>query len=174
MSAHSSQKTKKSLRLIKFKDLKKSMRARTNYPKQNVNRISMSLPPKLLIEFEKSMEKAGFTDRSKAIQAALHSFVDEHSWKSSNNDNNANSGIGVGVIILLYDNHIYGQDRKSVQIQHLYSDVISSATHVHLKDDNCLESIMVSGERKRIKELTKKLSENRGIKSIKVHFMSLF
>jgi metal-responsive CopG/Arc/MetJ family transcriptional regulator len=33
---------------------------------------------------------------------------------------------------------------------------------------------MVSGERKRIKELTKKLSENRGIKSIKVHFMSLF
>lgn len=134
----------------------------------------MSLPPKLLVEFEKSMEKAGFTDRSKAIQAALHSFVDEHHWKSSNNDDNDDSGTGVGVIILLYDNHIYSQDRKSVQIQHLYSDVISSATHVHLKEDNCLESIMVSGERKRIKELAKKLSENRGIKSIKVHFMSLF
>jgi CopG family transcriptional regulator, nickel-responsive regulator len=139
-----------------------------------VNRISMSLPPRLLVEFEKSMHNAGFTDRSKAIQAALHSFVDEHNWKSSSDDKNDNSEIGVGAIILLYDNHIYNQDRKSLQIQHLYSDVIRSATHVHLQDDNCLESIMVSGERKRIKELTKKLSENRGIKSIKVHFMSLF
>lgn len=133
----------------------------------------MSLPPRLLVEFEKSMDKAGFTDRSKAIQAALHSFVDEYHWKSSSNGNNEISGTGAGVIILLYDNHIYSQDRKSVQVQHLYNDVISSATHVHLKDDNCLESIMVRGERKRIKELTKKLSENRGIKSIKVHFMSL-
>lgn len=139
-----------------------------------MNRISMSLPPRLLVEFEKSMQKAGFTDRSKAIQAALHSFVDEYHWKSSGSDNNDNSETGVGAIILLYDNHIYNQDRKSVQIQHLYSDVICSATHVHLEEDNCLESIMVSGERKRIKELAKKLSENRGIKSIKVHFMSLF
>jgi hypothetical protein len=41
----------------------------------------MSLRPKLLAEFDKSMIKAGFTDRSKAIQTALHSFVDEHNWK---------------------------------------------------------------------------------------------
>src|SRR5215467_10016780 len=45
-----------------------------------VERISMSLRPKLLAEFDKSMIKAGFTDRSKAIQTALHSFVDEHNW----------------------------------------------------------------------------------------------
>jgi CopG family nickel-responsive transcriptional regulator len=141
--------------------------------KQKVNRISMSLPPKLLVEFEKSMGKAGFTDRSKAIQAALHSFVDEYHWRGNSNDDNNDSGIGAGVIILLYDNHIYSQDRKSVQVQHLYSDIISAAIHVHLQDDNCLESIMVRGERKKIRELTKKLSQNRGIKSIKVHFMSL-
>jgi CopG family transcriptional regulator, nickel-responsive regulator len=117
----------------------------------------MSLPPRLLVEFEKSMEKAGFTDRSKAIQAALHSFVDEYHWKSSSNGNNDISGTGAGVIILLYDNHIYSQDRKSVQVQHIYSDVISSATHVHLKDDNCLESIMVRGERKKDKRTNKEI-----------------
>lgn len=43
----------------------------------------MSLSPKLLAEFDKSMVKAGFTDRSKAIQTALHSFVDEHKWKDN-------------------------------------------------------------------------------------------
>jgi CopG family nickel-responsive transcriptional regulator len=139
--------------------------------KQKVNRISMSLPPKLLVEFEKSMGKAGFTDRSKAIQAALHSFVDDYYWKG--NDDGDMSKKGAGVIILLYDNRIYNQDKKSVHVQHLYNDIISAATHVHLEQDICLESIMVRGQRNKIKELARELSQNRGIKSVKVHFMSL-
>jgi CopG family transcriptional regulator, nickel-responsive regulator len=41
----------------------------------------MSLPSELLSEFDKSMTKVGFPDRSKAIQTALHSFIDENKWK---------------------------------------------------------------------------------------------
>lgn len=140
--------------------------------KERVNKISMSLPPTLLNEFEKSMQNAGYTDRSKAIQAALHSFVDDYYWKGNDN-NGTNNTKGAGVIILLYDNRIYSQDKKSIHVQHLYSDIINAATHVHLEDDICLESIMVTGQRKKIKELASKLSHNRGIKNVKVHFMSL-
>jgi CopG family nickel-responsive transcriptional regulator len=132
----------------------------------------MSLPPRLLAEFEKFMQNAGYTDRSKAIQVALHSFVDGYYWKG-NKDNEIDTADGAGVIILLYDNHLYRQDKNSVHVQHSFSDIISAATHVHLKHDVCLESIMVKGQRKRIKELARKLSQNRGIKSVKVHFMSL-
>lgn len=131
----------------------------------------MSLPPMLLTEFEKSMQKAGYTDRSKAIQVALHSFVDDYYWEG--NYNNGKSSTGAGVIILLYDNRIYSQDKKSIHVQHSYNDIINAATHVHLENDICLESIMVSGPRKKIKELARKLSQNRGIKSVKVYFMSL-
>jgi metal-responsive CopG/Arc/MetJ family transcriptional regulator len=88
----------------------------------------MSLSPKLLAEFDKSMIKAGFTDRSKAIQTALHSFVDEHNWV----DDLPKSG--AGAIIMLYDNHVYNQDTKSTRIQHKYNDIISAATHLHLND----------------------------------------
>jgi CopG family transcriptional regulator, nickel-responsive regulator len=140
-----------------------------SHRKVQVKRISISLSPKLLAEFSKSMQKAGFTDRSKAIQAALYSFINEYDWKSINS-NNAN---GAGAIIILYDNHIYNQDTLSTQIQHEYKEIISAATHLHLEDDNCLEAIMVNGDIKRIKELASKLSENRGIKSVKVHFASL-
>lgn len=144
-----------------------------NQNKKKVNRISISLPSQLLTKFDKAIEQAGFTDRSKAIQAALYSFVNELNWKGNEDDVNEKNGIGVGVIILLYDNHIYSQDKKSTHIQHQYNDVISAATHVHLDNDKCLESIMVKGKRKKIKDLATKLSENRGINSIKVHFMSL-
>jgi CopG family transcriptional regulator, nickel-responsive regulator len=135
--------------------------------KQQVQRISISLPPKLLDKFDKSMEKAGFKDRSKSIQTALHSFINENDWKYDNTDKT-----GAGAIIVLYDSHVYNQDTLSTRIQHQYSDVISAVTHLHLEGDNCLESIMVKGNTRRIKDLAKGLSKNRGIKNMKVHFIS--
>ncbi len=54
-----------------------------------VKRISMSLTQNLFKEFEKSMLKAGFSDRSKAIQAALYAFVDENKWKGEESQSGA-------------------------------------------------------------------------------------
>jgi CopG family nickel-responsive transcriptional regulator len=94
------------------------------------------------------MKKAGYTDRSKAIQTALHSFINENDWKETEGKN------GAGTITILYDNHTFNQDSASTQIQHKYSDIISAATHMHLSHNNCLETIMVRDEIKKIKELT--------------------
>jgi CopG family nickel-responsive transcriptional regulator len=127
----------------------------------------MSLPPKLLAEFDKSMTKAGFSDRSKAIQTALHSFVDEH------NQIDDLSKAGAGAIILLYDNHSYNKDTKSTSIQHKYNDIIGAVTHLHLNNHDCLECIMIKGDIKRMKELANELSNNRGIKSLKFHFVDV-
>jgi CopG family transcriptional regulator, nickel-responsive regulator len=127
----------------------------------------MSLPLELLSEFDKSMTKVGFPDRSKAIQTALHSFIDENEWKIEDEN------LGAGSITMLYNNHIFNQDTKSTQTQHKYNSVISAATHIHLDNNNCLETIMVKGKIKIIKNLVKDLSENRGIKSLKVNFVSL-
>jgi CopG family nickel-responsive transcriptional regulator len=74
---------------------------------------------------------------------------------------------------MLYDNHAYNHDSTSTHTQHHFNDIISTTTHMHLDHDNCLETIMVKGEIKRMKELTKSLSENRGIKSLKVHFVTM-
>jgi CopG family nickel-responsive transcriptional regulator len=135
--------------------------------KTQLTRISMSLPSDLLIKFDESMVRAGYTDRSKALQTAIHSLINDYSWKSGDNTE------GAGAVVMLYDNHAYNQDKKSIQVQHKYSDVISASTHVHLKNDNCLETIIVKGDMKKIRDLAKHLSENRGIKSLKVNFMSV-
>ncbi len=146
--------------------------------KTKVKRISISLSPILLEEFDRAMGRTGFTDCSKAIQTALHSFIDNSNWennkdKKDSEDKFLDRYVGAGAIILLYDNHTYNQDSISTQIQHNYNDVIIASTHLHLDEHNCLESIMVNGKANRIKELTQKLSENRGIKSIKVNFVSI-
>lgn len=133
-----------------------------------VERISISLPPELLSEFDKSMKSAGFSERSKAIQTALHSFIDQNDWDKGEDSRN-----GAGAIMMLYDNHAYSHDDAGTHIQHRFSEIISATTHMHLDHDNCLETIMVRGEIKKIKDLAKSLSENRGIKSLKVHFVSI-
>jgi hypothetical protein len=47
-------------------------------------------------------------------------------------------------MIMMYDNHVYNQDKKSIQVQHKYADVISTPTHFRPID--CLETIIVKGE----------------------------
>ena len=131
-----------------------------------MTRISMSLPSELLCEFDKSIVKSGFPDRSKAIQTALHSLIDQSNWEAEDKES------GAGAIMMLYNNHIFNKNTKSIQTQHKYNDVISATTHMHLDGDNCLENIMVKGNVKVIKDLVKDLLQNRGIKSLKVHFVS--
>jgi CopG family transcriptional regulator, nickel-responsive regulator len=132
-----------------------------------LTRISISLPSALLTKFDESMVRAGYTDRSKALQTAIHSLIDDYSWKTNDNAE------GAGAIIMMYNNHTYNQDKRSTQVQHKYADIISASTHIHLENDNCLETIMVKGDIKKIRNLAKHLSENRGIKSLKVNFISV-
>ncbi len=146
--------------------MKKKQRS-SHDDERNVMRISMSLSSKLLAEFDRAMKKAGYSDRSKAIQTAMHSFVDEYGWKGNN------SHEGAGAIVLLYDNHMYNHDSASTESQHDYTDIISAVTHTHLDHENCLETIMVKGEIGRIKELARKISKNRGIKSLKINFVTM-
>jgi CopG family nickel-responsive transcriptional regulator len=135
--------------------------------REPVKRISMSLPTKLLSEFDKSMSNAGYIDRSKALQTAMHSFINNYDWNSGSNE------FGAGAIIMLYDNHVYDQDEKSTQVQHRYQEIISATTHIHLNESNCLETIIVKGHIEKVRELAKYLSQNRGIKNLKIHFFSL-
>ncbi|SPC33482.1 putative nickel-responsive regulator [Candidatus Nitrosocaldus cavascurensis] len=136
--------------------------------KSGVVRISISLPSDLLASFERVSKKAGFTDRSKAIQTAMRAFISENEWLSGNE-----SGKGAGLIELLYDPHTRNIEKALTLIQHNYNHIVTASTHMHLDDDNCLEAILVRGDARSIKRLVKELVEKKGIKSIKVNFVKV-
>lgn len=129
----------------------------------------MSLPNTLLDQFDKSMKNAGFADRSKAIQSSLYEFIYNNEWKENQHDDSN----GAGVLVILYDNHLFGTDTGSIQNQHEYTDIIVSSTHLHLDQRNCLETIMLRGKIQRIKVFIKFISESRGIKSLKMHYVGI-
>ena len=128
-----------------------------------VSRISISIDPELLDEFDETIQRIGY-NRSTAVQLAMRDFLTEHKWKDL-------EGTLAGVITMMYDHHTGGVMEMLTHLQHDYTDIINSSTHIHLDHDNCLEILAVKGDASKIKKLAEVLSVTRGLQQIRVSLM---
>jgi CopG family nickel-responsive transcriptional regulator len=133
---------------------------------KGVRRFSVSIPPKLLEDFDKVIKKMGY-ERSKAIRLAMQNFLTEYRWTSEE------ERVGVGALVMIYGHETRGLEETLTDIQHEYRKVISSTTHIHLDDQNCLEILAVKGEVKTTQSLAKKLMRERGVKQLKLTTLTL-
>jgi len=129
----------------------------------NVSRISISIEPELLAEFDQTTQKIGY-NRSTAVQLAMRDFLTEHKWKDL-------EGVLAGVITMMYDHHTGNVTEELTHLQHDYTDIINSSTHIHLDHHNCLEILAVKGEAAQIKNLAEALGTTRGVQQIRVTLM---
>jgi CopG family nickel-responsive transcriptional regulator len=129
--------------------------------KKGVSRISISLPPDLLDEFDRVIKQMGY-DRSKAIQASIRNFLTENKWMHEE------KGIVMGALVMIYDHEVKGLEESLTDTGHLYSSIISSSMHIHLDERNCLEIIAVKGEVESIRNLAQELMSKRGVKQIRL------
>ncbi|MCP8316894.1 MAG: nickel-responsive transcriptional regulator NikR [archaeon] len=129
--------------------------------KKGVSRISISLPPDLLDEFDKTIKQMSY-DRSKAIQTSIRNFLTENKWMHEE------KGIVMGALAMIYDHEVKGLEESLTDSQHLYSNIISSSMHIHLDERNCLEIIAVKGKVESIRDLTQDLMSKRGVKQIRL------
>jgi len=134
--------------------------------RKGVRRFSVSVPPKLFEDFDKTIKKMGY-ERSKAIRLAMQNFLTEYRWTSEE------ERVGVGALIMIYDHETRGLEETLTEIQHEYRTVISSTTHIHLDEQNCLEILAVKGEVKKTQSLAKKLMKERGVKQLKLATLTL-
>ena len=125
-------------------------------------RISMSLPNKLLNEFDDVLRDRGYQSRSKGIRDALKDYILRYQWM------NDMEGERVGVIAVIYDHHYVGVMESMTDIQHDYRDEIDASLHIHMSDKYCLEVIIVKGDVIYIRELTEKLMRLKGVEHVKL------
>jgi len=134
--------------------------------KGGVRRVSVSVEPGLVDEFDSTISEMGY-NRSTAIEAAMRDFLSGYKWTA------AGEGAVAGAVTMIYDHHVRGLGESLTHLQHEYLDVVSSATHVHLDHDNCLEILAVKGDIGRIKELTQGLMVIRGVKQLKFSILNI-
>ncbi|MFQ5976278.1 MAG: nickel-responsive transcriptional regulator NikR [Candidatus Hydrothermarchaeales archaeon] len=127
-----------------------------------MERISITLPKKLLSELDSILEETGYSSRSEGIRDALRSYILEHSTLKGL------KGDVAGTITMIYDHDEHGTLEKLTEFQHEFSGLIDSSLHIHLDQKHCLEVIVVRGRCEKIKTLVNRLSSTKGIKRVKL------
>lgn len=125
-------------------------------------RISMSLPKKLLADFDEVLQDRGYSSRSKGIRDALNDYIVRYQWM------NEMEGQRIGVITTIYDHHYTGVMENLAEIQHGYREEISASMHIHMTDKYCMEVIVVNGDVNQIRELTEKMMKLKGVEHVKL------
>ncbi len=70
----------------------------------------------------------------------------------------------VGTLTIVYDHHVRDLTSKLTELQHSLGDHVRSTMHVHLSEDLCLETIVVSGRADELRDLSDKVLATRGVK----------
>ncbi|MDD5960050.1 nickel-responsive transcriptional regulator NikR [Methanobrevibacter wolinii] len=125
-------------------------------------RISMSLPKKLLEDFDDVLKSRGYQSRSKGIRDALQDYILRYQWM------NEMEGERIGVITIIYDHHYTGVMENLADIQHAYRETITASMHVHMTEKYCMEVIIVNGDVNLIREITEKMMKLKGVEHVKL------
>ncbi|MCJ2520444.1 MAG: nickel-responsive transcriptional regulator NikR [Candidatus Thermoplasmatota archaeon] len=131
-------------------------------PSSKVMRTGISVPQDLLQELDGFVRSTSYSNRSEAIRDAVRALLHEHKGLM------LGKGDRFGAVMALFDLHEKGASDLLHMVQHEYSDVVNSVTHVHLVDlRNCLELLIVRGKAERVNELINHMVGSKGVKEIK-------
>jgi CopG family nickel-responsive transcriptional regulator len=126
-----------------------------------LQRIGVSIEEKLLAQFDSLIESKGYTNRSEAIRDLIRECLVEEEWRTD-------EGESVGTITLVYNHHLREMADRLNDLQHHYHEKIISVLHVHLDAHNCLEVLVVKGEKVEIQTIAGRLSSLKGVKHCKL------
>ena len=126
-------------------------------PETDLCRIGVAINEELLAQFDKLIDKRGYTNRSEAFRDLIRNELVKERWDSPNSE-------VFGTVTLVYDHHVRLLTEKLTSLQHKYHSSIISSTHVHLDHDNCLEVIVVRGKATAVQGLANALIAMKGVK----------
>ena len=121
-----------------------------------VSRVSISLPPPLLIELDRMVESRGYESRSQAIGEIVNYQLGEHKRTLGNE-------VMVGTITLLYNRLTRDLQKKLADLQFKHINEVISSLHVHLTEDQLMEVILVQGPATTLQEVANEMITLRGI-----------
>ncbi len=124
--------------------------------KQAVSRISVSLPPETLKDFDRYVKEKGYETRSKAIADLMREAVMREEWTSGNPE-------VVGAVTMVYNHHTPGLSEKLTEIQHDNIVNVVSTTHIHIDHHRCLEVVIIRGKVKKVRRVGDRLISARGV-----------
>ncbi len=130
-----------------------------------LKRFGVSIPEKLLAEFDKIVEERGYIGRSEAIRDAMRTYISESRWESG------------GTNMMASLNIVYSHKPKImadlIRVQHNSEAHVISTVHVHMSKSHCMEVITLRGSNDAIVKLANTVAGISGIEYSKLFTYAL-
>jgi CopG family nickel-responsive transcriptional regulator len=125
-------------------------------------RIGVSIPSRLLSAFDQVINKRGYSSRSEAIRDAIRGYLLDYESFSQT------EGEQIGVITLVYNHEQRGLISLLTDIQHENARIITSTVHIHLDAANCLEIDVVRGNATEISGFAERMMVQSGVFQVRM------
>ena len=130
-----------------------------------LKRFGVSIPQRLLRQFDLLVQSKGYVGRSEAIRDAMRLFISQ--WQLESDEEG-----GAATLSVLYQ-HKARLMADLTKAQHESGANVISSMHVHLTPTHCLEVLTLSGRRESIQAIADKIGGLSGVQFAKLFLFSV-
>jgi CopG family nickel-responsive transcriptional regulator len=123
-----------------------------------MERFTISLDEGLATAFDELIRERGYTTRSEAVRDILRTHLQESAERRDL------KGACVANLSYVYNHHERELSERLTSIQHAHHDLTMSTMHAHLDHDQCIETVMLKGPVKRVREFADEIIAQRGVR----------
>jgi CopG family nickel-responsive transcriptional regulator len=123
-----------------------------------MDRFTISLDENLAAAFDQLIKERGYSTRSEAVRDILRSHLQAREEKRNSNGN------CVANLSYVYNHHERELSERLTSLQHDHHDLTVSTMHAHLDHDQCIETVMLKGSIKQVREFAEEIIAERGVR----------
>jgi CopG family nickel-responsive transcriptional regulator len=123
-----------------------------------MERFTISLDEHLATAFDELIKDRGYTTRSEAVRDILRTHLQHSAEKRDDR------GSCVANLSYVYNHHERELAERLTSIQHAHHDLTVSTMHAHLDHEQCIETVMLKGPVKRVREFAEEIIAERGVR----------
>jgi len=118
-------------------------------------RLSFSIERDLYEQLESLVKEAHYTNRSEFVRDMIREHLVARQWQRDEEC--------LGTVTLIYHHSLRQLGQKLTKVQHHHHNRVLVATHVHLNEDLCAETIMIRGRASEIRHVADELRRQKGV-----------
>jgi CopG family nickel-responsive transcriptional regulator len=131
-----------------------------------MERITISLDESLAHEFDLLIARRGYATRSEAVRDLLRRELEGERAE-------AGSGHCVANLSYVYNHHERDLGERLTRTQHAHHDLCVSTLHAHLDHEECLETVILRGPVRAVREFAQAIIAERGVRHGSLNVISV-
>lgn len=130
-----------------------------------MQRVTISLDDDLAAQFDTLMARERYENRSEAVRDLIRRALEENRLEREE------ARHCVASLTYIFNHHERELASRLTEAQHQHHDLALSTMHVHLDHDNCLETIVLRGPTRQVREFAASIVAERGVRHGKLNLV---